>query len=85
MKAYGKAFGRDTGQWSLLSTGEENTINQFAGNVGLKFTEKEGSFIHNLRTVVVDRQGKIARIFTDENWEVGELVAEIKRLGESGE
>jgi protein SCO1/2 len=84
MKAYGTAFGRDSEQWSLLSTEDCCTIHQITGNVGLKFADKDGSYIHNLRTVILDPDGVIVRIFTDETWKVEELVAEMKRLGNSG-
>lgn len=81
MKAYGEAYGRDTANWSLLSTESCCTIYDISGNVGLKFADQEGSFIHNLRTVVLDRDGRIVRIFTDESWEIEELISEIKALG----
>ena len=81
MKAYGEAFGRDTNNWSLLSTDSCCTIYDISGNVGLKFADQDGSFIHNLRTVVLDKEGKIVRIFTDESWDVEELISEIKSLG----
>lgn len=84
MKAYGEAYGRDSGQWSLLSTDHCCTIHEIAGNVGLKFADKDGSFIHNLRTVVLDGEGRIVRIFTDETWQVSELIAEMKKLGNPG-
>ncbi len=82
MKAYGQAFGRDTEKWSLLSTDNCCTIHQISGNVGLKFAEKDGSYVHNLRTLVLDPDGKITRIFTDESWKVEDLVAEMIRLGQ---
>jgi len=85
MKAYGLAFGRDSEKWGLLSTDDCCTINEISGNVGLKFADKDGSFVHNLRTVVLDREGRITRIFTDEDWKVPDLVAELKRLGKTGD
>lgn len=81
MKAYGEAFGRDSNNWSLLSTDSCCTIYDISGNVGLKFADQDGSFIHNLRTVVLDKEGKIVRIFTDESWKIEDLISEIKALG----
>ncbi len=81
MTIYGEAYGRDTNNWGLLSTKDCCTINEIGGNVGLKFADKDGSFIHNLRTVVLDKEGKIVRLFVDGEWEVADLVAEMKRLG----
>lgn len=81
MKAYGTAFGRDSENWSLLSSEDCCSIHQLSGNVGLKFADKDGSFVHNLRTVILDEEGTIVRVFTDESWQVDELIAEMKRLG----
>lgn len=79
MKRWGEAFGHRAGQpWSLLTTDSCCTINKIGANVGLKFGEVEGSYQHNLRTVVLDREGRIQRLFTDETWETGEVAGEIK-------
>ena len=50
-------------------------------SLGLKFADRDGSFVHNLRTVVLDKNGFITRIFTDETWQVSQLIEEIKKLG----
>ena len=42
-------------------------------------------YTHNLRTVVIDAQGRIAKIFTDESWKPEELVAAIKLAGKEVE
>ena len=79
MKSWGAAFGHKPGQpWSLLTTDTCCTITQIGANVGLKFGEVEGSYQHNIRTVVLDREGRIRRIFTDETWEPSQLIDEIK-------
>ncbi len=79
MKSWGAAFGHGPGQpWSLLTSDSCCTINQIGANVGLKFGEVKGSYQHNLRTVVLDGEGRIRRIFTDESWKVEELVGELK-------
>lgn len=81
MKAYGKAYGQDSDNWSLLSTDSCCVIGDIGGSVGLKFADRGGSFVHNLRTVVLDKNGVITRIFTDETWEVSQLIDEMKKLG----
>lgn len=79
MKSWGAAYGHEAGQpWSLLSSDSCCTINQIGANVGLKFGEVKGSYQHNLRTVILDGEGRIRRIFTDETWKTGDLVHEIK-------
>lgn len=79
MKKWGAAYGHQSGQnWSLLTSETCCTINAIGGNVGLKFGEVNGSYQHNLRTVVLNPDGTIRRIFTDETWSTDELVSEIK-------
>ena len=84
MKAWGRAYGHRPGQkWSLLTSETCCTINEIGANVGLKFGEVNGSYNHNLRTVVLEPDGTIRRIFTDENWSTEELIAEIKAAASS--
>jgi len=81
MKAYGKAYGQDPAHWSMLTTDSCCTINEIGGNVGLKYGEKGGSYQHNLRTAVLDAEGKLRYLFTDETWEPAQLIDAIKTLG----
>lgn len=79
MKRYGEAFDYDPQTWDLLTTRSLEPIDGIARNVGLKFGKSNGSYLHNLRTVVVDPEGRIARVFTDEDWSPEELAAEMRR------
>lgn len=79
MKTWAAAFGHEAGQpWSLLTSDSCCTINEIGANVGLKFGEVKGSYQHNLRTVILDGEGRIRRIFTDETWSTDELITELK-------
>ena len=77
MKSFGLAYGQDGKKWSMLSS-HACCMQELAANVGLRYGEIKGSYEHNLRTVVLDAQGRIIRIFTDETWKPAELVAGIK-------
>jgi len=84
MKHWGRAYGHRAGQkWSLLTSETCCTINEIGANVGLRFGEVNGSYNHNLRTVVLDPDGTIRRIYTDETWSTDELIAEIKAAASS--
>ena len=82
MKRYGHAFGQKSENWSLLTSATLEPIDGIAKNVGLKFGKKDDSYLHNLRTVVLDPDGRITKIFTDETWSPEELVQEIIKVGE---
>lgn len=73
MKAYGDRFGQSNSQWQLLTTDGGDTIESIAGDVGLKYGEVDGTYLHNLRTVVLDEERRIQKVFTDENWDPEEL------------
>ena len=79
MKSYGEKFGRSSGNWNLLSTPYQDQIKSLGESVGLMFGKsKNAIYSHNLRTVVLDTEGKVTKIFTDENWKPEELVKALK-------
>ena len=82
MKRYGEAFDYDPENWDLLTSQSLEPIESIAANVGLKFGKRDGSLLHNVRTVVLDPKGRITRIFTDEEWSPEELAAEMRRASE---
>ncbi|MDF1825229.1 MAG: SCO family protein [Verrucomicrobiales bacterium] len=79
MKSWGSRFGHAEGQaWSLLSTPDSTTIDAVSSEIGLRFGEANGTLQHNLRTVVLDREGVIRALYTDETWEIVDLIDAIK-------
>ena len=79
MKAYGQAYGYDPSRWRLLTSDSCCTIKDIATDVDLRYTDDPTKPMeHNLRTLVLDPEGRITRIFTDETWTVDELVAAIR-------
>jgi len=82
MRSYGNTFGYNADNWSLLSATSLEPIKSIAKNVGLKFGKKDGSYLHNLRTVVLDPEGRITKIFTDETWSPEELADELIRISQ---
>lgn len=75
MQRYGQAFDYDPESWDLLTSRDMAPIEGIAANVGLKFGKRDGSYLHNLRTVVLDTEGRIFHTFTTENWSPEELAA----------
>ena len=79
LRSYGQAFGRDPAHWSF-ATARAADIRRFGAGFGLMFRKTEtGSIDHNVRTVVVDRTGRVQKIFTNNEWKPAELAAEIKK------
>lgn len=79
LRSYGQAFGRDPAHWSF-ATASAGDIRRFGAGFGLMFRKTEtGSIDHNVRTVVVDRAGRVQKIFADNEWKPAELAAAMKQ------
>jgi protein SCO1/2 len=83
LRAFGKPFQKTTQaftQWSL-ATGKDDAIRVLGGALELDYVEDSRSFTHNLRTAVLDRDGRLRRLFRGNEWTPEELVAELKVAG----
>ncbi|HAB16235.1 MAG TPA: hypothetical protein DCE44_07280 [Verrucomicrobiales bacterium] len=78
MKAYGQRWKADPEHWTL-ATGGFDQIEPFAISTGLYFG-REVSIAnqnHNLRTLVIDPQGKLAKVFVGNEWTPEQLAEAI--------
>jgi protein SCO1/2 len=67
--------GADPDVWRFL-TGDAAEIREFAARFGVAATREDPAspdLLHNLRTAVIDRHGRIAVIFTGNTWKPAEL------------
>jgi protein SCO1/2 len=77
LKDYAARYNYDPAHWSFL-TGDLSDITAIGDQVGEVFgRDPSGGINHNLRTVVVDTQGRITSIIIGNTWTVDELVEEI--------
>ena len=78
LKDYAASYHVDPARWSFL-TGKLIDITALSEQVGLQFWRDPGGvgINHNLRTVVVDAQGRVQKIYTENKWTPEELTAEI--------
>ena len=83
LKAYAGVYHYDPEHWSFV-TGDLTEISAIADQVGAYFGHDEsGGITHNLRTVVVDTQGRVQRVFTDNRWTSDDLAAEIVKAAQA--
>ncbi|HZR19413.1 MAG TPA: SCO family protein [Verrucomicrobiae bacterium] len=74
--------GADSSHWTFAtSTAEE--VRRLGGAFGLKFWRESGSFSHNLRTVVVDAEGRVQKVLNGNEWKPTELIAEMRKAMEA--
>ncbi|MEO6035120.1 MAG: SCO family protein [Verrucomicrobiota bacterium] len=76
LKNYAQGFNYDPRHWSFL-TGELIDITAIAEQFGETFWREAGSISHNVRTAVIDANGKVQKIIPENKWTSDELVAEI--------
>lgn len=82
LKAYAGRVGADPTVWSYL-TGSPEEIRTFGEQFGLYVERNPQSAIditHNLRTAVIDPQGRLVAIHTGNSWTPADLVADLAKI-----
>lgn len=80
MKKYGQNYGADFSTWDFV-VNSLSTIQRLGDGLDLTFYDDEGGLIaHNLRTVLLDRQGKLVDIIKDNEWKPEEVAQRIREL-----
>ncbi len=68
------------GLWTWL-TGEREAIDSFASTLGVSVTRgdnRQQAIVHNLRTIVIDPDGRIVTILNGNDWKPEELLAALR-------
>ena len=79
LKPYSVQRGADPKIWSFL-TGEPTEVNKFGSQLGIYVEHNPQSAIditHNLRTVVIDPDGRLVKVHNGNSWTPSELVADL--------
>ena len=80
LKEYGTRYEYDPAKWNFL-TGEQIDITAIAEQFGLLYwrtdPKQPTSISHNLRTAVIDANGRVQKILPENKWEAPELVEEL--------
>jgi protein SCO1/2 len=82
LKRYAAEYGADFSSWDFVTDPDTAgpVIRRLADGLGLEYSEDEGLIDHNLRTVLIDPEGKLVKVITGNEWKPEEVAAEIKRL-----
>lgn len=81
LEQHAKKLGADPRLWTFL-TGERDEVLAFARRFGV-ITEPGDAgapVVHNLRTAVVDQDGRVAKIYSGNMWTPAELVADLNAI-----
>lgn len=83
LRAFGEPFQRTRPpftRWTLAS-GKEEAVRELGRALELDYVEENRSFTHNLRTAVLDPEGRLRRLFRGNEWTPEELVAALRSAG----
>lgn len=78
LTAYAQNYrGENSDRW-VFAAAPTNVLRELAPRLDLIVNREEGSFSHNLRTVVIDTRGVISRQFDGNRWKAEELADAIR-------
>jgi protein SCO1/2 len=83
LKQYSAAFNPDPKRWDF-ATGAMMDIDAITEQLGLYFAFNKGTYDHNLRTVVINADGKVQQIYIGNEWKPEELVEEMVKASKPG-
>lgn len=78
MLAYARAHGADASRWTF-ATAKPDVLSRMGAWFGLEVRTKDGLIDHNLRTVVIDAEGRVQHVFEGNAWTPQELAWELKK------
>jgi protein SCO1/2 len=79
---HARRVGANPAHWSLL-TGDRQEVERFASRFGVSIMREDGGgqeIAHNLRTAVIDREGRLVKVFGGTDWTPAQVVAELKAI-----
>ena len=84
LQAYGKNYmsrftKTDFTLWEF-ATGNDADIRRLAGFFGLTYMQENNQIVHSLRTVFIDREGKVAQVLADNEWTPAEAIKVLETL-----
>jgi protein SCO1/2 len=83
LRRYGESYAGtvdpELKHWSF-ATGQPADIRKAAEYFGLSYGTKNNQIIHNLRTALLDADGKIAEFYRGNEWKPSDLAAQLEAL-----
>jgi protein SCO1 len=83
LKEHAKTLNADLTRWTFL-TGDRDEIDQFAARFGVsvgRAINDPRDITHNLRTAIIDGDGKLVKVYTGNDWTPDQVLADLRSLG----
>lgn len=81
IRAHARTRGADPRTWSYL-TGTKAAIDHLTSRFGVSTIDEQDTaqtITHNLRTAIVDRRGRLVKIYSGNEWTVDAILADLQR------
>lgn len=84
LKQYGRNYGADFSTWDFVTDPDTSgrMLQRFADGFGLSYVPEAGTFTHNLRTAILDREGKLVKVIVGNEWKPEEVMKTVRELTE---
>jgi protein SCO1/2 len=86
LKAHARTLHADLSRWTFL-TGDRDDIDRFAARFGVSVARALNDardITHNLRTAIIDGQGRLVKVYTGNDWTPDQVLADLKAAGLGG-
>jgi len=86
LKAHAKTLKADLSRWTFL-TGDRDEVDKFAARFGVsvgRALNDPRDITHNLRTVIIDADGKLVKTYTGNEWSPEQVLADLKSVVQAG-
>ena len=80
LKAHARRLNADPDRWTFL-TGDRDEVDRFASRFGVQISRALNDardITHNLRTVIIDRDGKLVKVYTGNDWTPEQILSDLK-------
>jgi protein SCO1/2 len=67
-----------------FATGTKDQIKGVAQFFGLRYFQDNDQIVHGLRTVIIGADGKVVKVYRDNQWKPDEVAAEMRRIANGG-
>lgn len=86
LKQHAKSLNADLTRWTFL-TGDRDDIDQFASRFGVSVAramDDPSNITHNLRTAIVDPDGRLVKVYTGNEWSPDQVLNDLRGVRGSG-
>ena len=80
LKAHAKKLEADLSRWTFL-TGDRDEVDHFAARFGVsvgRAMNDARDITHNLRTAIIDSEGKLVKVYTGNEWTPDQILSDLK-------